>query len=288
MDTIGNVFRAIGRGIATAAVSVWTAVCAVAIAAWGAFVAVCAAIWSPLWAAVKGIWLGVTVAFLWLRHQAVAYGFSLLLFSGLIFLTLWLLKSMLGVDKTFLGPLAPSTIDDQVIIDLGYVLRFFAVLVGMAIAWAGQRKMRAVQVAFTAYAVLVGIVLAFHAMGLAYKSMEEQYVAGSVTEDVAGVQTRSIDDQIADIDTRIDELTTEKDKAVETANAAIQVILTDRLDNDSEADPYRQDIRDAQAYARDEISKLEDDKRILRQDSGTVSADATRDAAFEANFNPLF
>jgi transposase-like protein len=135
---------------------------------------------------------------------------------------------------------------------------------------------------------IAAILLFLHAYGISAKIMEGQYGKAAAIVDIKDAKTGASDTTIAALEKQISEIRLDREAAVASAQASIDGIVNDGIDNDELAEPFRKDQADARRTAEDQIQPLRAEILRLTTDSGATVTEATEDESKTDSFNPLF
>lgn len=224
----------------------------------------------------------------WCYRKAMAAGFGAVLIVVLVGIEIWLIKSFLAVDATFIRPLAPPGIDPQVLQDISWALRAFGVIVGMALVYFHTQGMTKWFSTFRWLAGFCAALLFCHAMGLAFKSMDDQYKSNAVIADVADDQGAGVQVRVDAIDQQIAGIRSDRDAANQLLQGSIDSITNDGIDNDDEARVFAEQQQTNTNEAKVKIDELEAEKRTLLSEAADIQVTETKESATNDGVADLF
>lgn len=203
-------------------------------------------------------------------------------------LAAWLFICFLIVDASFIRPLAPASIEADTFQHVAWGYRFFGLFcIAMTVALFAMKRWLWGWITL-GLAVVCSVILFGHAIGLSFKSMEEQYASGAVVTTLETVSVEEINVQIADIDKRRGEIRADRDSEVERLQSSIDAIANDGLNNDHEAQPFRANQEAAENAAKAALAALDTQRADLVAKRQEARTGAATQAVEKVSFNPFF
>lgn len=203
-------------------------------------------------------------------------------------LAVWLFACFLVVDASFIRPLAPDSIDEDTFQHVAWGYRFFAVICTMMAVYLFKTERWGWGTVTGILGLVCAVILFGHALGLSFKSMEEQYSAGAVVRQVEGISVEEINARIADIDLRAAQVREDRTAKVDRLQASIHSILNDGLNNDHLADVYRADQTKAEDEAAATLKALDEERAGLVKARSDARSGAAETASVTRTFDPFF
>lgn len=221
------------------------------------------------------------------RHAGAGFATFWIVWA-LFALGVYLVWAFLQLDAEFSRPLAGGVVPEHVTQQIAWGTRAFSVIAGSLAIYFHVQDMPRWRTTFSVFTVLAAVILLLHAYGVSAKIMQKQYDADLAIEQVATVNTDSIDQQIETIQAQKAEIRSDTSLTVETYREAIANITSDGLDNDDQADTYRADITQALQVRDERIRTLDAQIAELQADARSTTSVATQAQADSDSFNPLF
>ena len=224
----------------------------------------------------------------WMRHQFAGWLASVTVFSFL-WLAVGIAVGVLFVwDGVWSRHQAPSNLDPLTFQGAGWVMRLWTVFALAGAVWCFKHGARIPGAIMAFTWVLTSLMTYGHALGFVATGQQERYAIAASVEKVEEVAVTGAEQQIETLERQKEGIRADRDADVAGFEAAIQNILTDRLNNDELADVYRADISSTQGNARSRIEAI--DAQILailssKQEAKTVAASTTENTV---RFDPLY
>ncbi len=238
---------------------------------------------------IMGRWERAQEVLRWMRDKAFALLASFWMFILLAAIVAGIAVGFLMVDYMFVRSLAEfSPVPVSVLLTLAVSYRLFTMTYGMAAVWNKHRGLNGRSLRFKALGYTLALLLLMHCMALSFKMMGDQYASSSVIEEVAETRTSGNGDQIAALERMEADIRADRDANVSQFEAAIENITSDNLDNDDQAETYRQSIVAEQESARVALAEIREKRMALMTSSTVVKAQAQTDEASRPAFHPGF
>ncbi|MEM6497828.1 MAG: hypothetical protein AAF709_14025 [Pseudomonadota bacterium] len=170
----------------------------------------------------------------------------------------------------------------------GWALRLWVVFGLVGVVALFRRRAKWTAGTLLATWLLASVMSYGHALGFMATGQMQRYAKAQVVTDVEQDVVSSATDQVAILEAQKAQIRADRDAEVAEFRAAIDNITSDGLDNDDQADAYRQSIVDAQASARARVEAI--DAQILARFDTKQEARVTASAQAEERiaFDPLY
>jgi hypothetical protein len=230
------------------------------------------------------------IAWCWnnLGSAIATFGMIAMLFG----ISLLLAYAFLQLDYYFSRPLAGDVIPPNVTQAVAWGTRLFTLIAGSAAIYFHQNDMPSWRRGAVWLGAIGTVLLMAHAYGVAAKIMEGQYaVAGASSSDETAIVT-SISDKIADIDEEIRLAGETRDSALKVAQETIEGVkdpVAGLSTADNETIREANDDKEAALTAyKETVERLQNEKKLLREDQATATGNQAVAQAMVNTFNPLF
>lgn len=170
----------------------------------------------------------------------------------------------------------------------GWALRLWVVFGLVGVVALYRRNAKATATTLLATWFLASIMSYGHALGFMATGQMERYAKAQVVTDVEEDVVSSATDQVAVLERLKEQIREDRDVEVAEFRTAIENITSDRLDNDNEADAYRQSIVNAQASARSRIEAIDAQVLALFGQKQEARVTASQSAEETIAFDPLY
>lgn len=226
--------------------------------------------------------------FHWFRDRFAAFFATLSAWSLAWVAWAMLVAALFYWDGLFTRSLSPSYVWPESFMAVGWGLRIFVFVLPLIILrlWAARLRAWALVLA-TIWVVMQGIAFS-HAFGFAVSGLEERQALAEAVTDVNDADRGGLELQVAALESQKQGIRDDRDRVIDAAQAAITNITTDGINNDDQADPYRESIDAANREAAERIAAIDAQITALFAEKREVSTAAAEEEATAREINPLF